>query len=165
MCRPITFRWLLLFIAFTQVVFREKVLLKLPHLITFLLRLDQSNETHFAASWWALIIKGRCNTLCSNDISLNVTLISTAYHWIVSSQIKKKIFDGSGESGNTAMKLFSYYCHFQVPSVATTIIFNLSFTAIKYQTSHQILIKLRMQKVSYEDPRNKTDWFMKKLVC
>ena len=54
---------LLLFIAFTQVVFGENVLLKLPHLITLLPRLDQSNEIHFAASWWALIINGRCNTL------------------------------------------------------------------------------------------------------
>ena len=70
-CRPITFRWLILFI------------LKLPHLITLLPRLHQSNEIHFVASWWALIIKGRCNTLCSNDISLNVTLISTACHCIV----------------------------------------------------------------------------------
>ena len=42
---------------------RKSVLLKLYHLITLLLRLDQSSEIHFAASWWALIIKGRCNTL------------------------------------------------------------------------------------------------------
>ena len=32
-CWTITFRWPLLFIAFTQVVFREKVLLKLSHLM------------------------------------------------------------------------------------------------------------------------------------
>ena len=58
-CRPITFKWLLLFIAFTQVVFTEKVsvLLKLPHLITLLRRHEQSNEIHFSASWSALIIK------------------------------------------------------------------------------------------------------------
>ena len=63
---------------------KKSVLLKLTPLITLLPRLHQSNEIHFVASWWALIIKGRCNTLCSNDISLNVTLISTAWHCIVS---------------------------------------------------------------------------------
>ena len=66
-CRPIIFRWILLFVTFTQVVFREKVcvLLKLPHLnlITLLRRLDQSNEIHFTASWSALIIKRRSNHL------------------------------------------------------------------------------------------------------
>ena len=46
---------------FSQVF--KTVLLKLPHLITLLPGLDKSNEIHFAASWWALIIKGRCNTL------------------------------------------------------------------------------------------------------
>ena len=50
---------------------KKSNLLKLPPLITLLPKLDQSNEIHFAASWWALINKGRCNTLCSNDISLN----------------------------------------------------------------------------------------------
>ena len=40
---------------------KKSVLLKLPHLITPLPRLDQSKEIYFAASWWALIIKGRCN--------------------------------------------------------------------------------------------------------
>ena len=42
---------------------KKSVLLKLPHLITVLSRLDQSNQIHFAASWWAIIIKGRSNTL------------------------------------------------------------------------------------------------------
>ena len=37
--------------------FHKSVLLKLPHLITILSRLDQSNKVHFAASWWAFIIK------------------------------------------------------------------------------------------------------------
>ena len=36
---------------------------------------------------------------------------------------------------------------------------------VKVQIDHEILIKLRTHKFSYEDPRNKTDWFMKKLVC
>ena len=58
------FRWLLLFIAFTQAVFTKKsVLLKLSHLITLLPRLDQSSKIYFAASWWALIIKARCNVV------------------------------------------------------------------------------------------------------
>ena len=34
-----------------------------PHLTTLLPGLDQSNEIHFATSWWALVIKGRSNTL------------------------------------------------------------------------------------------------------
>ena len=76
----------LLYLLPSLKLFSEKksVLLKLPHLITLLPRLHQSNEIHFVTSWWALITKGRCNTLCSNDISLNVTLISTACHCIVS---------------------------------------------------------------------------------
>ena len=36
---------------------------------------------------------------------------------------------------------------------------------VKVQVDHQILIKLRTHKVCYEDPGNKTDWFMKKPVC
>ena len=40
---------------------KKSALLKLFHLITLLPRLDQSNEIYFAASWWALIIKGICN--------------------------------------------------------------------------------------------------------
>ena len=43
--------------------------------------------------------------------------------------------------------------------------FNLPFTVIKFQLGHQIFLKLRAHKVSYEDPENNTDWFMKKLVC
>ena len=83
-CRPITFRWLLLLIAFTQVVFREKVcFIETTSINYYFTETYQSKEIHFAASWWALIIKGRCNTLCSNDISLNVTLISTACHCII----------------------------------------------------------------------------------
>ena len=84
-CRPITFRWLLLLIAFTQVVFRESFIEIASFNYSFTETWDQSNKIHFAASWWALIVKGRCNTLCSNDISLNVTLISTVCHLIVSS--------------------------------------------------------------------------------
>ena len=42
---------------------KKPVLLKLPDLITLLRRLDRSKEIHFAVSWPALIIKGRCNTL------------------------------------------------------------------------------------------------------
>ena len=66
--------------------------------------------------------------------------------------------------GNTAMKLFPYCSHFQITSVGTTIIFNLPFTAIKFQIGHQILINLRTHRVYFENPGNKTDWFMKKLV-
>ena len=61
------------------------------------------------------------------------------------------------ERGNTAMKLFPYFCHFQIISVGTTAIFNLPFTAIKVQVGHQVLIKLRMHKVCYENPGSKTD--------
>ena len=42
---------------------KKSVLLKLPHLITPLPRLDESKEIYFAASWWALIIKVRCNVV------------------------------------------------------------------------------------------------------
>ena len=55
------------------------------------------------------------------------------------------------------MKLFQYGCHFEITLVVTTIIFNMSFSAIKVQTDHQILTKLRTHKVCYEDPGNKTD--------
>ena len=69
----------------------------------------------------------------------------------------KNIFDGNGERRKTAMKLFPYCCHFQITSVGTTTIFNLSFTNIKVQIDHRILIKLRTHMVCYEDPGNKTD--------
>ena len=59
-CGLTTFRWLHLFIAFTQVVFPEEFCFIETTLLPIL---DQSNEIHFAASWWALIISGRCNTL------------------------------------------------------------------------------------------------------
>ena len=36
---------------------------------------------------------------------------------------------------------------------------------VKVQIDHQILIKLRMHKIYYEYPANKTYWFMKKLLC
>ena len=42
---------------------KKSALLKLSHLITPFPILDQSNEIYFAASWWALIIKGRCNVV------------------------------------------------------------------------------------------------------
>ena len=42
---------------------KKSVLLKLSHLITLLPRLDQSSKIYFAASWWALIIKARCNVV------------------------------------------------------------------------------------------------------
>ena len=42
---------------------KKSVLLKLSHLISLLPRLDQSNEVHVAASWWALIIKRRCDVV------------------------------------------------------------------------------------------------------
>ena len=61
-----------LFISLKLISVKKSVLLKQPHLITFLPKLDQFNEIHFAASWWALI-KERCDKLCSNGISLNVT--------------------------------------------------------------------------------------------
>ena len=66
-CRPITFRWLLLFVAFTQVVFREKV---------YFIKTASFNYS-FTETWsiqpnpfrrWALVINGRCNTLRSNNI-------------------------------------------------------------------------------------------------
>ena len=100
---------------------KKSVLFKLPHLIILLPRLGWSNEIHFAVSWWGhSLLK---ETLCSNDISLN---------W---------------ERVYTAMKLFPYCYHFQITSVGTTTIFNLSFTVIKGQISHQILIKLRIRFV------------------
>ena len=58
--------------------------------------------------------------------------------------------------------------HFHIAVIAsegTTNMFNLLFTAIKVQIDHQILMKLHTHKICYEDPGNKTDWFMKKLVC
>ena len=60
------------------------------------------------------------------------------------------------------MKLFPYRYHFQITSVGTTAIFNLSFTYIKVQIDYQILIKLRTGNVCYKEPGNTTD--MKKLV-
>ena len=59
-CGLTTFRWLHLFIVFTQVVFTEEFCFIET---TLLPKLDQSNEIRFAAFWWALIISGRCNTL------------------------------------------------------------------------------------------------------
>ena len=59
-CGLTTFRWLHLFIVFTQVVFTEEFCFIET---TLLPKLDQSNEIRFAALWWALIISGRCNTL------------------------------------------------------------------------------------------------------
>ena len=104
---------------------KKSLSLKLTNLIVLLPRLDQSNEIHFAASWWALIIKGRCNTLCSNDISLNVTLIATTWLllslWLLADKLKN-VFEGSGEKENTATKLFPYCCHFQITSVEATYI-------------------------------------------
>ena len=55
------------------------------------------------------------------------------------------------------MKLFPYCCHFPITSVGTTTIFNLSFTAMKIQIYHQILVKSRTHRVCFEDPGNKTD--------
>ena len=60
---------------------RKFVLLKLTHLITLLPRLDQSNEIYFAGSWWALIIKGRCNVVplyCSLILSQGFILSNSA---------------------------------------------------------------------------------------
>ena len=48
---------------------KKSVLLTLPHLITPLPKLDQSNKIYFAASWWALIIKGRCNVVPTAPLS------------------------------------------------------------------------------------------------
>ena len=57
---------------------------------------NQSNGTHFAVPCWEpIIIKGICNTLCSNGISLNVTLVSTACPGLLVNKLKN-IFDGSG---------------------------------------------------------------------
>ena len=52
-CGLTSFRWLHLFVFTEEFCFIETTLLP---------KLDQSNEIHFAASWWALIISGRCNT-------------------------------------------------------------------------------------------------------
>ena len=51
-----------------------------------------------------------------------------------------------------AVMLFPYCRHFQTTSVGTTAIFNLPFIVIKAQIGYQILIKLRMHYVCYEDP-------------
>ena len=77
---------------------KKSVLLELPHLITLLPRLNQSNEIYLAASWWAF---------CSNDISLNVTLISTACHWIVSRWIIKhlRMERGKRKYGNEVISI------------------------------------------------------------
>ena len=40
----------------------------------------------------------------------------------------------------------------------------MSFNVHKFQTGHQILIKLSTHKVCYEDLGSKADCFMKKLV-
>ena len=56
----IIFRWIHLFIAFTQAVFTEKVCFIVSYSFT---RLNQTNEIYFAASWWALVIKARCNVV------------------------------------------------------------------------------------------------------
>ena len=50
-----------------------------------------------------------------------------------------------------AVRLFPYCCHFQITSVGTTTIFNLSFFTIKAQIGYQILLKLRMHYVCYEN--------------
>ena len=72
------------------------------------------------------------------------------------------------------MKFLPYCCHFRIISVGTTTILNLPFTTInsfltevydrdlrhegvKVQIDHQIHIKLRMHKVCYADPGNKTE--------
>ena len=60
---------------------------------------------------------------------------------------------------NKAIKLFPYCCHFQITSVGTTIIINLSLTAIEFQIGHQVLIKLRTHKVCYEDLGNNSELF------
>ena len=52
-----------LLLSLKQFSRKKSVLLKLTHLITLLPRLDQSNEIYFVASWWALIIKARCNVV------------------------------------------------------------------------------------------------------
>ena len=112
------FRCLLLFSLklFSQ---KKSVLLKLTRLITLLPYpkimyrgtinniLDQSNEINYTASCWALILKGICNTICSNGISLNVTLISTACHWIVGRKIKKHLRQERGEQiyGNEVISM------------------------------------------------------------
>ena len=112
------FRCLLLFSLklFSQ---KKSVLLTLTHLITLLPypkiiyrgtinnMLDQSNEINYAAFCWALILKGICNTICSNGISLNATLISTACHWTVSRQIKKHLRQERGEEklGNEVISM------------------------------------------------------------
>ena len=77
------FSYSYLFLLLIWLSVKMVILLKLPHLITFLPRLDQSNETHFTASWWA-IIKERYDPLFSNGIYLNFTLISTTCCCIVS---------------------------------------------------------------------------------
>ena len=147
----------------TQVVFSEKVCFSETDSFHFsFTELNQSNEIHFAVLGEHLL---------KDDVMHFKWHLVKCHFWFqppatgLLADKLRKIFDESWERGNTAMKEFSYCCHFQITSERTTIIYNLLFTAIKFQTGYRILIKLPTQKVCYEDPGNKNDWFMKKLVC
>ena len=136
---------------------KKSVLLKLPHLIILLPRLDRSNEIHFSTSHWGhSLLK---EALCSSGISLN-QLPATG---LLADRLKH-IFDGSGERGNTAMKLFPYCSHFQITAVGTNTIFNLSFSTIKLVVNGPSNFYWVTYKGCYEDPGNKTERFMKRLV-
>ena len=83
-CRPITFRWQLLFIAFLKLFsLKKSILLKLPHLITFYRDLINITKSILPLLVGHSLLYEDV-TLCLNDILLNATLISTARHWIVS---------------------------------------------------------------------------------
>ena len=142
---------------------KKSILLKLPHVITFLPRLAQSNEIHFAASWWAVIIKGRCITFFKWHF--------VKYHFDFNclpldyKQINYKTSSkGAGKGEIRQWSYFHIVVIFEITWIGTPTTFNPSFTTIKVQIDHQILIKLRTHKVCYEDPGNKNNWFMKNLV-
>ena len=77
--RPITFKWLVLFILFS--CFHRKSLFYWNYLFWLLFYGDQSNE--FASSWWALTIKRRWNTLFKWHL-VKCHFDFNCCHWIVS---------------------------------------------------------------------------------
>ena len=99
----IAFKYLLLFIAFTQVVFTEKVSFIKTTAFNYSFTDTWSIQIYYIGELYitSLIIPTKsilpllfghsllkeyawCNTLCSNGISLNVNLVLIACHWIVS---------------------------------------------------------------------------------
>ena len=94
--QPLLDGWFYLLLSLKLFSQKKFVLLKLPHLITLLLRL--------ATSWWSLIIEGRCNNLSKWHLKMSLWFQLLATEFLADKL--KNIFERSGERGNTAMKLF-----------------------------------------------------------